>query len=75
MPLLRVNEFQEGTSTLCGPERLFQSPPRNAKCPRLAAFDKIGNVFSLIYSQMITQQLWQLNVYCRHLYLIKIGDE
>ena len=50
-------------------------PPRNAKRARLAAFDKIGNVFSLIYSQMIAQQLRQLNVYCRHLYFIKIGDK
>ena len=75
MPLLRVNGFQEETSTLRGPELLFQSPPRNAKRARLAAFDKIGNVFSLIYSQMIAQQLRQLNVYCRHLYFIKIGDK
>ena len=72
---LRVNGFQGKTSTLRGPERICQSPPRNAKRTRLAAFDKIGNVFSLTYSQMIAQQLRQLSVYCRHLYFIKIGDE
>ena len=71
MPLLRVNGFQEKTSTLHGPERLFQSPACITKRSRLAACDKIGNMFSLIYSQMIAQQLRQLNVNCRHLYFIK----
>ena len=74
MPLLRVNGFQEETSTLRGPERLFQSHPRNAKRARLTAFDKIGNMFSLINSYMIAQQLKQLNLYCRHLFFIKIGS-
>ena len=52
-----------------GPERIGQPPPRNAKRARLAAFDEIGNVFSLTYYQMIAQQFRQLNVYCRHLYV------
>ena len=64
---LRVKEFLGKTSTPHGPERLGQPPPRNSKHARLAAFDKIGNVFSLTYSQMIAQQFRQLNVYCRHL--------
>ena len=72
---VRVNGFQGKTSTLRGPERFCQSPLRNAKRVRLAAFDTFGNVFSLMYSQMIAQQLRQLNVYCRHLCFIKIGDE
>ena len=42
---------------------------------RLAAFDKIGNVFSLTYSQIIAQQFRQLNVYCRNLYFIKTGHD
>ena len=62
-------------STTRGPERLHQPPPRNAKCARLVAFDKIGNVFSLTYSQMIAQQFRQLNEYCRHLYFMKTGHD
>ena len=66
--------FSEGkTPTLRGPERICQTPPRNTKRARLTAFDKIGNVFSLTYSQMIAQQFRQLNVYRRHLYLMKTG--
>ena len=38
---------------LRGPERLCQSPPRNAKRARLTAFDQIRNSFSLAYAQMI----------------------
>ena len=72
---VRVNGFQGKTSTLHSPEGLYQSHLRNAKRARLAAFDQIGNVFSLMYSQVIAQKLRQLNVYCRHLYFIKIGDE
>ena len=49
--------------------------PRKAKRTRFAAFDKIRNVFALLYSQMIAQQLRELNANCRHLYFIKIGDE
>ena len=62
-------------SNPCGPERLGQQPPRNAKRARLAAFDKIGNVFSLTHSQMIAKQFRQLNVNCRHLYFMKTGHE
>ena len=49
--------------------------PCNPKSARLAAFDKIGNGFSFTYSQMTAQQFKQLNVYCRHLYFMKIGHE
>ena len=72
---LRVNGFRGKTPTLHGRERIGQPPPRNAKCARLAAFDKIGNVFSFTYSQMTAQQFRQLDVYCRHLYFMKIGHE
>ena len=48
---------------------------RKEKRARWAASDKIRNVFSLLYSQMIAQQLRQLKVNCRHLYFIKVGDE
>ena len=72
---LRVKGFRGKTPTLRGPERLGQPPPRNTKSARLAAFDKIGNVFSFTYSQMTAQQFGQLDVYCRHLYFIKIGHE
>ena len=75
MSLLDKKGFRGKTPTLRGPERLGQPPPRNAKSARLAAFDKIGNVFSFTYSQMTAQQLRQLNVYCRHLYFIKICHE
>ena len=72
---LRVKGFRGIPSTPRGPERLGQPPPRNAKRAKLAAFDKIGNVFSLTYFQMIAQQFRQLNVYCRHLYFMKTGHE
>ena len=72
---LRVKGFRGKTPTLRGPERLGQPPPRNAKGARLAAFDKIGNMFSFTYSQMTAQQFRQLGVYCRHLYFMKIGHE
>ena len=68
---LKVKGFRDKTSNPRGPERLGLPLPRNAKRARLAAFDKIGNVFSLMYSQMIAQQFRQLNVYCRHLYFMK----
>ena len=42
---------------------------------RSAAFDKIKNVFSLTYSQMIVQHFRQLNVHCFHLYFMKTGHE
>ena len=61
--------------TLRGPECLGQPPPRKAKSARLAVFYKIGNVFSFSYSQMTAQQFRQLDVYCRHLYFMKIGHE
>ena len=67
--------FRGKTSTPRGPERLGQPPQRNAKRARLAAFDKLVNVFSSTYSQMIAQQFRQLNVYCRHLYLMKTGHD
>ena len=67
--------FQVKTSTPLGQERLGQPHPRNAKRTRLAAFDRIGNVFSLTYFQMIAQQFRQLNVYCRHLYFMKTDHE
>ena len=70
---LSVKGFRGKTSTPRGPERLGQHPTRNEKGARLAAFDRIGNVFSLTYSQMIAQQFRQLNVYCRHLYSMKTG--
>ena len=72
---LRVKGFRGKTQTPRGPERLGQPHPLNAKPARLAAFDKIGNVFSLTYSQMIAQQFRQLNVYCRHLYFMKTGHD
>ena len=72
---LTVKGFRGKTYTPRGPERLGQPPPRNAKRARSAAFDKIGNVFSLIYSQMIAQQFRQLNVYCGHLYFMKTGHD
>ena len=72
---LSVKGFRGKTSTPRGPEPLGQPPPRNAKCDRLVAFDEIGNVFSLMYSQIIAQQFRQLNVYCRHLYFIKTGHD
>ena len=72
---LRVNGVRGKTSTLRGPERLCQPPSRNAKSARLAAFDRIGNVFSFTYSLMTAQQFRQLVVYCRHLYFMKIGLE
>ena len=71
----RVKGFQSKTPTLRGQERICQTPPRNKKRDRLAAFDKIGNVFSLTYSQMIAQQFRQLNVYRRHLYFMKTDHE
>ena len=70
---LNVKGFRGKMSTPRGPERLGQLPPRNAKRARLAVFDKIGNLFTLTYSQMIVQQFRQLNVYCRHLYFMKTG--
>ena len=70
---LSVKGFRGKPSTPRGPERLGQLPQCNAKRARLAAFDKIGNVFTLTYSQMIAQQFRQLNVYCRHLYFMKTG--
>ena len=72
---LLVKGFRGKTPSLRGPERLGQPPPRNAKSARLAAFDKIGNVFSFTYSQMTAQQFRQLDVYCRHLFFMKIGHE
>ena len=72
---LRIKEFRGKTSTPHGPKRLGQPPPCKAKHARLAAFDKIGNVFSLMYSQMIAKQFRQLNVYCRHLYFMKTGHD
>ena len=72
---LTVKGFRGKTSTLRGPERLCQPPPRHAKRARLTAFDKIGNVFSLTYYQMIAQKFRQLNVYCRYLYFMKTGHE
>ena len=72
---LRVKGLRGKTPTLRGPERLGQPPPRKAKSARLAAFDKIGNVFSFTFSQMTAQQFRQLDVYCRHLYFMKIGHE
>ena len=71
----RLKGFRGTTSTPCGPERLGQPTPRNTNRARLAAFDKIGNVFSLTYSQMIAQQFGQLNVYCRRLYFMKTGHD
>ena len=68
-----VTGFHSKTPTLRGPERLCQTPPCNAKRARLAAFDRIGNMFSLTYSQMIAQQFRQLNGFCRHLYFMKTG--
>ena len=67
---LRIKGFRGKTSSPRGPERLGQPPPRNAKRARLAAFDKIGNVFSLTHSQMIAKQFRQLNVNCDRLYFI-----
>ena len=67
---LRVKGFRGKTPTLHGPKRLGQPPPRNAKSARLAAFDKMGNVFSFTYSQMTAQQFRQLD-----LYFMKIGHE
>ena len=72
---LRVKGFRGKTPILRGPERLGQPPPRHAKRARLAAFDKIGNAFSLTHSQMIVQQFRQLNMCCRHLYYMKTGHE
>ena len=74
---LRVKVFRGKTPTLRGPERLGKPPPRNAKSARLAAFDKIGNVFSFtyLYSPMTAQQFRQLDGYCRHLYFMKVSHE
>ena len=72
---LRVIGLRGKTQTLRGHERLGQPPQRNAKSARLAAFDKIGNVFSFTYSQMTAQQFRQLDVYCRHLYFMKFGQK
>ena len=72
---LIVKGLRGKTPTLRGTERLGQPPPRNAKSARLAAFDKIENVFSFTYYQMTVQQFTQLNVYCRHQYFMKIGHE
>ena len=72
---LRIKGFGGKTPTLRGPERLGQPTPRNAKSARLAAFDKIGNVFSFTYSQMTAQQFRQLDVYFRYLYFMKIDHE
>ena len=55
--ILWVKGFQGKMSILCGPERLCQSAPRNAKCARLAGCDKIRNVVSLTFVHMIAQQL------------------
>ena len=74
VPLI-VKGFRGKPPTLHGPERLGQPSPPNAKSARLAAFDKIGNGFSFTYSQMTAQQFRQLDVYCRHLYFMKIGRE
>ena len=63
MSLFRVKGFRGKTPTLRGPECLGKPPPRNTKSARLAAFDKIGNVFSFTYSQMTTQRFRQLDVY------------
>ena len=60
---LRVKGFRGKTPTPRGPERPGQPHPRNAKRARLVAFDKIGNVLSLTYSQINAQQFRQLNVY------------
>ena len=60
---LSAKGFRGETSTPRGPERPGQLPICNAKRARLAAFDKIGNVFTLTYSQMIVQQFRQLNVF------------
>ena len=51
---LRGKGFRGKTSTPHGPERLGQPSLRKAKRAKLAEFDKIGNEFSLTYSQMIT---------------------
>ena len=73
---LRVKGFRGKTPTLHGPESLGQPTPRHAKRARLAAFDNIGNVFSLMYShQLIAQQFRPMNVFCRHLYFMKTGHE
>ena len=72
---LRVKGFQGKTPTLRVPECICKTSLRNTKRTILAAFDKIGNVFSLTYSQMIAQQFKQLNVYCRHLYFMKADHE
>ena len=72
---LKVKGFRGKTPTLRGPERIGQPSPCNAKSARFAAFNKIGNVFSFTYSQMTAQQFRELNVYCRHLYFMKIGHE
>ena len=72
---IRVKVFRGKTSTPRGQERLGQPPPRNAKRARLAAFDKIGNMFSLTYSQIIAQQFRQLKEYCRQLFFMKTSHE
>ena len=55
--ILRVKGFRGKTSAPRGLDRLGQPPPRNAKRARLAAFDKIGNVFSFTYSQIMLNSL------------------
>ena len=72
---LRLKGFEGKTSTQRGPERLCQTPPRNAKRARLAAFDKIRHEFSLTFSQMIAYLFRQLNVYCCDLYFMQNGHE
>ena len=56
-------------------QNAFANHPRSEKRGRLAAFDKIRNVVSLTYTQMIAEQLRQLNIHCRHLYFMKTGHE
>ena len=72
---LGVKDFQGKTSTLSGPEHICHSPKRNTKRARLVAFDKIRNVFSLTYAQMIAKELRQLNIYCHHMHFMKTGHE
>ena len=52
-----------------------QSHLRNVKRSKLAAFDKIRNVFSITYAQVIAKELSPLEVHCRHIYYAKTGHE
>ena len=65
----------EAKRQLTWPRTPLPKKTRNAKSARSAAFDKIRNVFSLTYSQMIAQHFRQLNVYCVHLYFMKTCHE